>query len=97
MKSKIANDLLKVFIDGHCEPQVVPKLLLQVSIRELYNRMTSTPEEGGLKEARYADNNIIMSDSILRSILSPQLNNMSARYNVVCGCEWCISAKSIHS
>ena len=39
--------------------------------------MVSPPEEGGIKETRYADNNIIISDSTLRNIISPQLNNMS--------------------
>ena len=73
----IANDYLKVSIDGNSEPQLVPKLLLQVSIWELHNNMVVTQEEGGIKEARYADNNIIISDSTLRSILKTQLNNMS--------------------
>ena len=31
--------------------------------------MVSPPEEGGLKEARDEDNNIIIVDSILRNIL----------------------------
>ena len=92
MKSKIANDLLKVFIDGHCEPQVVPKLLLQVSVRKLHNSMASTPEEGGLKEARDAENNIIISDSNLRNILPTQLKNINSRYKVMCGCGYCISS-----
>ena len=59
--------------------------------------MVSPPEEGGIKEARDADNNIIISDSTLRPILPPQLKNMSARYKVLCGFECCISDKSIHS
>ena len=40
--------------------------------------------------------NIIISDSTLRSLLPPKLKQMSARYNFICGCECCISAKSIH-
>ena len=30
-------------------------------------------------------------------MLLPQLKQMSARYKVMCGCEFCIYAKSIHS
>ena len=37
--------------------------------------MVIPPEEGGFKEARDADNNIIISDSTLNNILPPQLNN----------------------
>ena len=39
----ISNNDLKVYIDGHSEPQLVTKLLLQVSIRELHNIMVSPP------------------------------------------------------
>ena len=79
VQSPIANDCLKVPIDGPSELQLVPKLLLQVSVQELHNIMVIPPEEGGLNEARYADNNIIISDSTLLSINPPQLNNMSTR------------------
>ena len=33
----------------------------------------------------------------MRSLLPPQLKQMYARYNIMCGCECCISAKIIHS
>ena len=59
--------------------------------------MVSTPEEGGLKDARYADNIIIISDYTLSNILPPQLNKVFARYKVMCGCECCIYSKIIHS
>ena len=59
--------------------------------------MLSTSEEGGLKEARYAENNIIISYSTLCSILPPQLKKMYARYRVMCDCKCCISSKIIHS
>ena len=79
------------------EPQLVPKLLLQVSVRELHNSLVSDPNDGGLKDARDEDGKIIISDSTLRSLLPPQLKKMSARYKIMCGCECYISAKSIHS
>ena len=37
----ISNDCLKLSIDGHYEPQLVTKFLLQVSVRELHNIMVS--------------------------------------------------------
>ena len=66
-------------------------------VRELFNSLVIDPIDGGLKDARDEDGNIIISDSILRSLLPPQLKQMYARYKVMCGCECCISAKSIHS
>ena len=95
-QSPIVNDCLKVKIDGHTEPQLVPKLLLHVSVRELHNNIVSNIDDGGLKEARDADINIIISDSTLVSLFPPQIKEMSSRYKVMCGCECFISDKSIH-
>ena len=84
-------------LDNQSEPQLVPKLLLQVYVREIYNSFVSDPNDGGLKDARDEYGKIIISDSTLGSLLPPQLKKMSARYKVMCGCECFISTKSIHS
>ena len=55
------------------------------------------PNDGGLKDARDEDGEIIISDSTLCALLRSQLKQMSARYKIMCGCECCISAKSIYS
>ena len=95
MVSTIDNDCLRLSIDGQVEPQLVPKLLFQVLVRELNNRIVSPPAEGGLKEEVESDNNIIISDSTLRNF-TPQLKSMTSQYKVICGCECCISAKSMN-
>ena len=59
--------------DDHTEPQLVPKLLLQVSVIELHNSLVSDPNDGGMNDARNEDIKIIISDSTLRSLLPPQL------------------------
>ena len=68
-----------------------------MSVGELHNSLVSDPNDGGIEDDRYEDDNIIISDSTLRSIFPPQLKQMAARYKIMCGCECCISAKSIHS
>ena len=83
-------------MDDQTEPQLFPKFLLQVSVRELHNSLVSDPNDGGLEYARDEDGNIFISDSTLRSLLPPQLKQMSTRYKVMCGSECCISAQSIH-
>ena len=37
VQSPISNDNLKVMFDDHTETQLVPRFLLQVSVRELHN------------------------------------------------------------
>ena len=58
--------------DDKTEPQVVPKLVLKVSVRELHNSLVSDPNDGCLKDSKDEDNIIIISDSTLRSPLLPQ-------------------------
>ena len=76
MQSPIANDCLKVKIDGYTEPQLVPEFLLHVSVRELHNNLVRATIYDGLKEARDKDDNIIISDSSLRPLLPLQLKNV---------------------
>ena len=71
-QSPIFNDCLKVKMDGHTEPQMIPKFLLQVSVRELHKNIVSDSDNGGIKEARDEDDNIIISDCTLFSLLPPQ-------------------------
>ena len=66
-------------------------------VRELNNSLVSDPNDGGLKYSRDEDSNSIISDSKLRSLLPTQPKKMSEQYKVMCGCECCISSKSIHS
>ena len=76
VQSSTFNDCLKVIIYGHTEPQLVPKNLFQVSVRELHNNLVRDTICGGLKEARGEDDNIIISDSDLRSLLPPQFKKI---------------------
>ena len=62
-------------LDDQTEPQLVPKLLLQVSVRELHNSRYSNDSD--LKDAKDEDDNIIINDSTLRSLLSPQSKQIS--------------------
>ena len=55
-------------LDDQTEIQLVPKLLLHVSVRELNNNLVIDINYGGLKDARYEENIIITSDSTLRSL-----------------------------
>ena len=97
VQSLISTYCLKFMFDYQTEPQLFPKHLLQVSVREPHNRIVSDTNDGALKDTRYEDNNIIIYDSTLRSLLPPQFKKMSSWYNVMFGCECCIYDKSIHS
>ena len=67
-------------LDDQTEPKLVPN-----SLRELHNSLVSDPNDGGLKNSRDGYGKIIISDSTLRSLLPPQLKQMSASYKIMCG------------
>ena len=87
VQSPISNYCLKVMLDDKTEPQLAPKLLLQVSIRELHNSLGKFSNDGDMKDARYEDGNNIISDSTLRLLLLPKFKQMSAHYKIMCSCE----------
>ena len=73
VQSPIYNHCLKVTFDDQIEPQLLPKHLLWVSVRELHNSLVSDTNDGGLKYARDEYDNIVIIDSTLRLLLPPQL------------------------
>ena len=73
VQSPISNNCLKVMFDDQTEHRLVPKLLLQVSVRELHNSLVSDPNDGAIKYAMDEYDNIIIRDSTLNSLLPPQL------------------------
>ena len=81
VQSLISNDCLKVLLDDQTETQLVPILLLKASVRELHLGLVSDPNVDGLKDARDEYGNIIISDSTLRLLLSPQLSRNSLLLN----------------
>ena len=63
--------------DYQTEPQMVPKLLLQVPVRELHSSLVSDPNAVGIKDARDKYDNIIISDYILRLLFPTQFKQLS--------------------
>ena len=73
VKLLIFNCCLKMSIYGHTRLQIVPKLLPQVSVRELHNILGCDPEYAEIEESIDAENNIIISDSTFCSLLPTKL------------------------
>jgi len=95
VESPIANDaLLKLnLVTG--EKERVPKLLLQIPVRELHNDLLKPVEEGGLLEARDNNGRALISDTALRSMMPEQLRRATERHKQMCGCEICITVRSL--
>jgi hypothetical protein len=79
IQSPITNDTLLLPDRETGVVMRVPKLLIEISIRELHNDLIESPESGGLAEARDAEGRVIISDSVLRCLLPPQLQGFASR------------------
>jgi hypothetical protein len=96
--SPIFNETILVKEPGSIEKRRVPKLLLEIPVRELHNLLVAPLEQGGLPQCRDDDGKILVGDTTLRQIIKkdlPQLRRMSLRHKQMCGCEICISMHSI--
>ena len=68
----------------------VPNLLLKCSMQQLHNELITSPDDDRLIGTRHDDtNDVISSDTILRSLLPPQLCPMKYHQNIICGCAIC--------
>ena len=60
----------------------------------MHNEVIASPDDEGLVGARHAiTNDMIISDTMLRSLAPPQLRPMTDNHKMMCGCAICNSSK----
>ena len=93
-QSPITRDTLLI-VDADTEvKRSVQTLLLEFSMRQLHNELIASPDDGGLVGARHAvTNDVIISDTMLRSLGPPQLRPMTDNHKMMCGCAICNTSK----
>ena len=86
-QSPITRDTLLIADSDTKVKRRVPKRLLGCSMRQLHNEIIASPDDGGLVAARHAiTNDVIISDTMLRSLAPPQLRPMTDNHKMICGC-----------
>ena len=96
-ESPIASDTLLITDAESRVKQRVPKLLLECSMKQLHNELIALPYDGGLLVARHADkNDVIISDTMLRSLAPPQLRKITYYHQMMCGCAICNNSNYLH-
>ena len=59
-------------------------------MQQLHNDLIDSPDDGGLLGARHADtNDVIISDTMIRSLAPPQLRPITDHHKRMCGCANC--------
>jgi hypothetical protein len=71
--SPIYNETILVKEPGSNEKRRMPKLLLEIPVRELHNLLVAPLDQGGLSQSRDADVKIIVSHTTLRRIIKKDL------------------------
>jgi hypothetical protein len=96
VESPIVNDTLRIWNPlSKKKDQIVPKQLLQISVRELHNDLLKPVEEGGFEFAYTEDGKVLISDTMLRSLLPKEMRRMTERHKQMCGCETCIIGRGL--
>ena len=86
-KSPIVRDTLLITDAESIVKQRVPKLLLECFIQQLHNELIASPDDVGLLGSRYSDtNDVVISDTMLCSLETPQLRPMIDHHKMMCGC-----------
>ena len=63
-------------------------------MQQLHNEIIASPDDESLLESRHADTNyVIISDTMLRSLVPPQLRPMTDHHKMMCGCSICNTSK----
>ena len=93
-QSPITRDTLLIADADSKVKRRVPKLLLGCSMRQLHNELIVSPDDEGLVRARHAiTNDVIISDTMLRSLAPTQLLPMTDNHKMMCGCAICNTSK----
>ena len=93
-QSPITRDTLLIADADTKVKRMVPKLLLGCSMRQLHNELISSPDDGSLVGSRHAmANDVIISDTMLRSLAPPQLRTMIDNHKMMFGCAICNTSK----
>ena len=63
-------------------------------MRQLHNELIASPRDGGLVGARHPEkNDVIISDTMLRSLAPPQLRPITDNHKNMCGYAICNTSK----
>ena len=90
----ITRDTLLIIDTESVVRRRVLKLLLECPMQQLHNELISSPDDRGLLEAIHADTDyVIISDTMLRSLVPPQLFPMIYHHKMMCGCAICNTSK----
>ena len=93
-QSPITRDTLPITDADTKVKRRVPKLLLECSMQQLHNELIASPDYGGLVGYRHAiTNDVIISDTMLRSLAPSQLRPMTNNHKMMCGCAICNTSK----
>ena len=70
--------------------RIFPKRLLECSIQQLHNEIIASPDDGDLPGSRHVKTtDVIISDTMLRSLSPLQIRSMIDHQKMMCGCAIC--------
>ena len=77
--------------------QFLEKILLQFPDSKIYQEMLQPEHNGALSELWDEDVNAIVSDTVIRYLISVHIILMKEFHKVTCVCKTCIYVNSVHA
>ena len=94
-ESPIARYTLLITDAEYLVKRIVLRLLMECSMKQLHNEIIASPDDGVFLGSRHSNtNDVIVSDTMLRSLAPPQLRPMIDHHKMMFG--WAICNTSYY-
>lgn len=88
------KDVIMVYNPETKKKEPRQKCYHRFGLRDLHMEMTKPAAAGGFARATNENGDVLVSETMLRSLLPKELVKMTSTFKTMCGCEPCITAKS---
>ena len=96
-ESCVPSDLVTVYNPESNQNKVSPKMVMDISVRDLQNDAIKSSENGTLASVvDYMTHKVLISDTTLRSFIPLQVRKMTPKLCQICICEICIIPNDMH-
>ena len=86
--SCFSRDVVTVLYPQSDQNEVLPKMLLEISVMDLHNDMTKQSDNGGFPSiVDSVTQKVLISDKTLRTFIPPQVRKMTPKLHHIFGCD----------
>ena len=94
--SCVSSNVVKVLNPESNQKEFSPKMLMDITVRDLHNDTIKPSDDGGLESVvDSVTQKVLISDTTFRLFIPPQVRKLTTKLCQICGCELCIIPKDM--